>query len=197
VGEAEGTEYRLPSEAEWEYACRAGTTTAFNWGDAPASAGGAADGAPVVAAKCNGPDKTVREAVEFQGAEWPEPFPWYDRYVYTASVGSFSPNAFGLYDMHGNVWEWCGDWYAQYPSGPEPARDPKGPEQRRPAAPGAKSGRVQRGGGWAYDAARCRSAARSAIEPTYQVYDVGFRVVCVDRPMSPPNQPATRSDSSP
>ena len=134
-----GYVYRLPTEAEWEYACRAGATTRFGYGDDPQySALG-----QYAWSAANGGDKTH-------------------------PVAHKKPNAWGLYDLHGNVWEWCLDWYApSYPGGK--AADPTG----------AKSGlkRVVRGGCWNNPAAVCRAANRNAYPPGRRSNGVGFRVV--------------------
>jgi len=135
--------FRLPTEAEWEYACRAGTTTPFHYGDSLSSAMANFDGRhPYNAAKG-----------VFRGE--------------TVPVGSFKPNAFGLYDMHGNIWEWCRDWYGPY--SPKPVTDPVGP----------KSGvyRVLRGGCWFGDGNYCRSAYRDKGFPDKRVGLIGFRLV--------------------
>lgn len=115
----EGSKYRLPTEAEWEYACRAGSTTDYCFGD----------------------------------------------------VGKKKPNAWGLYDMHVNVWEWCQDWYGDYPNGP--VTDPTGPNNG--------SDRVVRGGGWCGVAGRGRSADRHSLSPgaRYRIPSVGFRLACL------------------
>ena len=141
-----GFEWRLPTEAQWEYACRAGTETPFYWGSV--LNGGRAN--------CNGnyPYGTRRKG-PFRRA--------------TAPVGSFAPNPWGLYDMNGNVWEWCSDWYALYPDGP--ATDPTGPE--------TGSVRVRRGGSWSYFARFCRAGARSYYAPDFRYYYLGLRVVLV------------------
>jgi uncharacterized protein (TIGR02996 family) len=138
--------YRLPTEAEWEYACRAGTNTAFAFGSrlTPALANvnlmRHTDGAP-------GPLYLQR----------PTP------------VGSYPPNGFGLYDMHGNVWEWCADWFGQDYYRESPRQDPTGP------ATGEM--RILRGGCWYWHAHEARSAYRSYVDPGYRNYCVGFRVV--------------------
>jgi len=139
-----GYVYRLPTEAEWEYACRAGTTTATAYGDSLSSAQANFDG--------NYP---------YNGAAVG---PYLGR---TTAVGSYTPNAWGLYDMHGNVWEWCLDWYGTYPGGS--VTDPKG----------AVSGsyRVVRGGGWGGDGWLCRSAYRFHYWPDYRSNGIGFRPV--------------------
>jgi formylglycine-generating enzyme required for sulfatase activity len=117
--------YRLPTEAEWEYACRAGTTTRYWSGNDETSLGG----------KANVADQTSKEKYN-----WASIVNIRDGYTETAPVGSFSPNPWGLYDMHGNVWEWCWDWYGSYTSG----------IQTNPEGPYAGAGRVLRGGsGWA------------------------------------------------
>jgi sulfatase modifying factor 1 len=135
---------RLPTEAEWEYACRAGTTTVFHYGDdLDASIANFSGNYPYGRGKKG----------EYRKK--------------TVTVGTFKPNAFGLYDMHGNVWEWCQDWYDNYPSGI--ATDPTGPS--------SGSRRVLRGGAWYDLARRCRSARRLWFVPTFRRYDLGFRVV--------------------
>ena len=152
----ENRAYRLPTEAEWEYACRAGTTTAYWNGNDPeglASAG-------------NGSDATARE--RYPG--WSIGIKAKDGHIFTAPVGSFARNGFGLHDMHGNVWEWCEDWYVpdSYPT----------EKQTDPAGPATGTAKVQRGGGWSSDARRCRSAARVGRDPSaYRGCYLGFRVV--------------------
>ncbi|MDA7864653.1 formylglycine-generating enzyme family protein [bacterium] len=132
---AAGNVYRLPTEAEWEYACRAGTTTKYSFGDDESELGD---------------------------------YAWYgfNSDQKTHPVGSKKPNAWGLYDMHGNVWEWCQDWEEDYPSGS--VTDPSG----------ATSGsfRVLRGGGWYGTAGYCRSAYRDGGGPSIRGYDLGCRV---------------------
>ena len=131
--------YRLPTEAEWEYACRAGTTTAYSFGDDESSL---------------------------------KKYAWYDKNSRNKlhEVATKKPNPWGLFDMHGNVWEWCEDWYEESLSGGD---DPKGPS--------AGSARVVRGGGWwRADAGLCRSALRHyrlpGPGPTYDG-TLGFRIV--------------------
>jgi formylglycine-generating enzyme len=141
-----GHEYRLPTESEWEYACRAGTTTAFHYGDGLDSSQANFDGLYPFG---NGRKGEYRET--------------------TVKVGSFRPNAWGLYDMHGNVWEWCQDWYGDYPSGA--VTDPTGT--------GAGRLRVLRGGSWNNFARYCRSAIRIWDSPTYSNFNLGLRVALV------------------
>ena len=141
-----GRFYRLPTEAEWEFACRGGTTTAFHFGD-----GLGAD-------KANFNGKYPYKG----GADGPF-------LARTTRVGSFTPNAFGLHDMHGNVWEWCLDWYGIDYYAKSPAADPLGPV--------AGTSRVIRGGGWYSDARDCRSSFRYAEKPLGVYYVMGFRVV--------------------
>ena len=90
--------------------------------------------------------------------------PWLPR---TTSVGSYQPNAWGLHDMHGNVWEWCRDWYGSYPTGS--VIDPQGPN--------SGSSRVFRGGSWGYNGRYCRSASRHYAGPSFRFDFIGFRVV--------------------
>lgn len=127
--------YRLPTEAEWEYAARAGTTTRFHSGD-------------------NDDDLSH---VGWYGGNSESPHP----------VGQKTPNAWGLYDMHGNVWEWVHDLYGVYPSGS--VTDPGG------SISGLK--RVARGGAWIYSASSCRSAVRRREDPGYRLDDMGFRLL--------------------
>jgi formylglycine-generating enzyme len=148
----DGKTYRLPTEAEWEYACRAGTTTRYSCGDDPeklAAVGNVAD----ASAKGRIPNDEVAIRAK-------------DDYLFTAPVGKFKPNAFGLYDMHGNVWEWCQDWYDDYAAGQ--AIDPSGPA--------SGSDRVCRGGSWFHGAWGCRSAARAHVPPAQAQSYLGFRV---------------------
>jgi formylglycine-generating enzyme required for sulfatase activity len=143
---AAGRTYRLPTEAEWEYACRAGTRTRFSFGDVPA------DWAKY--AFFYG-DITPRELF-FQEHGPPTTFP----------VGQKRPNAWGLYDMHGNVWEWCADWYGPDYYVHSPQDDPTGPE--------GGTARVRRGGSAGSPPVNCRSASRSSRPGPNS--DTGFRV---------------------
>ena len=147
--------YILPTEAQWEYACRAGTTTEFFWGD------DAADGV-----------KYLNAADESGGAtgwKWSSAFPFNDGYFATSPVGSFEPNAWGLYDMLGNVWEWCSDRFGAY--APDPVVDPQG------ALLGEY--RVLRGGGWDAAPALARCAYRGANLPEACNANYGFRVAII------------------
>jgi uncharacterized protein (TIGR02145 family) len=135
--------YRLPTEAEWEYACRGGTTTDFYTGNMTNSG-------------CTPLDPTLDKAGWYCGNENTK----------TRNVAQKQPNAYGLYDMHGNVWEWCWDWYGTYHA--TPATDPRGP------ATGLDH--VRRGGSWSSDAIGCRSSFR--LDRTYiWSKSFGFRVV--------------------
>jgi len=141
---------RLPTEAEWEYACRAGTTTPFHTGENLTTDQANYDG--------NFPYKGNPKGV--------------DR-ARTLAVGSFEPNAYGLYDMHGNAWEWVNDWWENY--------SPKGIAQTNPTGPETGKYRVYRGGGWNLIAQFCRSARRRYIEPERKFNYMGFRVVNASR----------------
>lgn len=143
-----GLRYRLPTEAEWEYACRAGTSTPFHFG-------GVLNGDR---ANCDGnfPYGTNKTGVYL---------------VRTARVGSYDPNAWGLYDMHGNVYEWCADWYDSDYYKTSPVADPRGPSEG--------SSRVLRGGNWGYTAGYCRSANRDWYVDSVRRYYLGFRVAAV------------------
>jgi formylglycine-generating enzyme len=135
---------RLPTEAEWEYACRAGTTTPFNTGE----------------------NITTAEA-NYDGTEPYKRFPAGEFRGKTMSVGNFPPNSWGLYDMHGNVWEWCSDWLDSY------TKDP----QTNPSGPAFGYLHIGRGGSWKNIAQRCRSAYRYGRSPTYKSNALGFRLV--------------------
>jgi formylglycine-generating enzyme required for sulfatase activity len=134
---------RLPTEAEWEYSCRAGTKTPFSTGN----------------------DLNTNQA-NYNGNF---PYSGNDRGIFlqqTAEVGSYPPNPWGLYDMHGNVWEWCSDWADEYPSGP----------QENPAGPESGTFKIFRGGGWRNHAQICRSAFRYFYFPDFRHYNIGFRL---------------------
>ncbi|MGO8928623.1 MAG: SUMF1/EgtB/PvdO family nonheme iron enzyme [Limisphaerales bacterium] len=147
-----GWVYRLPTESEREYACRAGTTTAFNFGSA------------IHGGMANFCDYEEYDASIGDISVWT---PTVSCLYRTTAVGSYQPNAWGLYDMHGNVWEWCRDWYGTYPTGS--VTDPQGPT--------SGSYRVIRGGGWCDDGRFSRSAFRNFIDPSARVSRNGFRVV--------------------
>jgi formylglycine-generating enzyme required for sulfatase activity len=152
----EGTDYRLPTEAEWEYACRAGTTTRYYCGE----------DAETVAQMGNVADGTARKRLE--DGHNPQYLLSRDGYVFTAPVGCFRPNAFGLFDMHGNVYEWCRDRFGLKYYKESPVEDPNGP----PSGPN----RVARGGGWKSSVWWSRSAFRAGFTPDCPRLDVGFRV---------------------
>jgi formylglycine-generating enzyme required for sulfatase activity len=154
----EGKKYRLPTEAEWEYACRAGARTAFQWADDPGAGKG----------WCNGADITFKESNPVRP---PPTFNWVDGYVNTSPVGVFKPNAWGLYDMHGNVVEWCSDWYDEYPPGD--AVDPRGPTGP-PAGRNPPLG-VLRGGVFNAPPRNCRAAYRRTDTPALRSSSLGFR----------------------
>jgi formylglycine-generating enzyme required for sulfatase activity len=150
-------EFRLPTEAEWEYACRAETTTARFWGDDPSRA----------CEYANVADQTARQQFSIGG--WGTMHNCEDGHVYTAPVGSFRPNGFELYDMLGNVWEWCEDIYSS---------DFYSEHQRNnPIYTDAGSNRVVRGDSWGAIPSDARCANRKSYPPDYRFYDLGFRLV--------------------
>jgi formylglycine-generating enzyme required for sulfatase activity len=136
--DAKPGKFELPTEAQWEYACRAGSTTRYCFGD----------------------DESQLSK-----------YAWYGKNsgVKTHTIGEKKPNAWGLYDMHGNIWEWCADWYDGYKS--FPVDDPSGP------ATGTT--RVIRGGGGKFAASLCRSASRIHFEPWQSFSSLGFRVCLI------------------
>jgi formylglycine-generating enzyme required for sulfatase activity len=136
--------YRLPTEAEWEYACRAGTVTPFNTGNNI--------GADIANYNGNYPYNNGAKGVYREK---------------TVAVGSFPPNPWGLYDMHGNVWEWCWDWHGSYSSG----------AQTDPTGPSAGAYHMLRGGGWDDNARYLRSASRRYGVPSLRYEYLGFRLV--------------------
>ena len=145
----------LPTEARWEYACRAGTETVYPWGSRPEEGNG----------WCNAADRSA--AKKLPG--WTT-FPWDDGYLFTSPSGKFKANAFGLYDMTGNAWQWCDDWYYQdYLKEREPRNDPLGPP--------SGTYRVTRGGSWHSGPDYCRSAVRRKEPPATRNDMLGFRVV--------------------
>ena len=137
---------RLPTEAEWEYACRAGTTTPFSTGN----------------------NLTTAQA-NFNGNFPYNNSPKGEYRARTEPVGSFEPNPWGLFDMHGNVWEWCSDWYDDYPEG----------DQVNPRGPESGTFRIFRGGGWRNYAQLCRSAFRYRYFQNFRHYNIGFRVAAL------------------
>ena len=155
LSDRSGRHIHSPTEAQWEYACRAGTTTLYEWGDAPDGGKG----------RCNGADLSAKKAFP----RW-KVFEWDDGYVFTSPVRAFKPNGFGLHDMQGNAWQWCADWYDAYPH--EAQVDPTGPT--------SGLGRALRGGSWGSGPVTCRSAARHGGHmPDSRCDDTGFRVAAV------------------
>ncbi|MBC8393272.1 MAG: formylglycine-generating enzyme family protein [Deltaproteobacteria bacterium] len=140
--EGSGT-YRLPTEAEWEYAARAGSKTAFANGDISGTVCGYDSNLDAMGWYCGNANNKTHPVAQKQ------------------------PNAWGLYDMHGNVWEWCQDWFGAYPSGS--VTDPTGPS--------GGSFRVLRGGSWDHDARCCRSAFRGRGNPGRRDDYLGFRLL--------------------
>ncbi|HVX10885.1 MAG TPA: formylglycine-generating enzyme family protein [Pirellulales bacterium] len=176
LSKKEGKKYRLPTEAEWEYACRAGTTTLYSNGNTPERLTAIGNVADATAHDYWPNVNLVVVTNSDHKKNMKVPFPFLrsrDGYVNTAPVGRFRPNAFGLYDMHGNVAEWCSDFYSAKYYAESPEDDPTGP------AGGTEH--VLRGGGWYNTPERMRSSNRSRSPADHRFYMWGFRVVC-ERP---------------
>jgi formylglycine-generating enzyme required for sulfatase activity len=156
-----GRTYRLPTEAEWEYACRGETTTRYATGDLPNTLQGYAN--------LQDASYDLKFPRTPGSAREGPSFPHDDGWPFTSPVGQFQPNAYGLYDLHGNVWEWCSDWYSDTYYSQSPPEDPQGPE--------SGTHKVARGGDWGSTARRARTPERYRGEITMSTSHFGFRVV--------------------
>lgn len=143
--------YRLPTEAEWEYACRAGSSFPYAWGESPDCSKGMYGNNTLKSSECV---SFIRSRADLK-VDQPAP------------VKSYEPNAWGLYDMGGNVWEWCQDWYGPYNL--EMETDPAGPE--------SGTARIRRGGSWYGPPERCRCANRNFGHPASRYQTTGLRLV--------------------
>ena len=169
VSQRTGQTFRLPTEAEWEYACRAGAETAFHYGDTLTSSQANFNGDHPYGGAAKGVDLGR-----------------------TTPVGSYRPNAFGLYDMHGNVFEWCQDWYGENYYQNSPVSNPPGPS--------FGLGRINRGGSWREYAGNCRSAYRNGLKQDGRYFIFGLRVVMVSEEQSGKSNlylPPTKSPEAP
>jgi formylglycine-generating enzyme required for sulfatase activity len=149
---AGGTGYRLPTEAEWEYACRAGTGTAFWWGNSITTDQANYDGNYIYGK--DGKQGEYRKK--------------------TTPVDFFPANPWHLHDMHGNLWQWCQDWYGKDHYGKSDKKDPKGPD--------SGDDRVLRGGSWGYYPRHCRAAIRGWVAPASRDDDYGCRALLLPSP---------------
>ncbi len=173
LSKKEGKRYRLPTEAEWEYACRASTHTRYSCGNDPNNLIHYAN-TPDEDRAALYPNREV-DVFDANGKQTNKtmPYPWtkgHDGYAWTSPVGSFRPNKFGLYDMHGNCWEWCSDWFAEDYYKHSPTNDPTGP------ATGTI--KVSRGAGFDNGPMTLRCARRDGGTPESHDCHDGFRVVC-------------------
>ncbi|HUT93602.1 MAG TPA: bifunctional serine/threonine-protein kinase/formylglycine-generating enzyme family protein [Thermoguttaceae bacterium] len=155
LGEKEEAPYSLPTEARWEYACRAGTTTAW-------STGGEAKSLEGFANIADASHKRSRPSVTWE-------VDWDDDFAFTAPIAGFRANPFGLFHMHGNVWEWCQDWFAEDYWKDSRTENPPGPDSGQT--------RTQRGGAFDYFPRHVVSTSRRRAEPTSRGFNAGFRVV--------------------
>jgi len=175
LSERTGERFTLPTEAQWEYACRAGTATSFWYGGSDADFSKFANMADAKLSEFASNPYTVDQPLKnpTKYDDWiPKDARFNDGGLVTVEVGKYRPNPWGLHDMHGNVWEWTLSTYRPYPYRPDDGRNDGS----------ARGRKVVRGGSWHDRPKRCRSAFRLSY-PSYQVvHDVGFRIVCTTRP---------------